>query len=85
MRRARRQRGVERVEDWHDVRMLQPRGQEDLALEPFAADAGSEIGRQHLDDHTARKRALLGDDHAAHGTAAELPFDGVCAGERSLE
>ena len=57
----------------------------DLALEPLGADAGGELGRQHLHDDLAAERGLVGDEDARHPAAAELALDGVGATERVLE
>ena len=62
-------------EDGHDVRMLQPGGQQDLAPEPLQADARSQLGCKHLHDHTSAERTLFGDEHAAHAAPAELAFE----------
>ena len=49
---------------WHDVRMLQPRGEQDLALEPFQRHLRRGLRRQHLDHDRAAERDLLGHEHA---------------------
>ena len=67
------------------MRMLQARGQQDLAPESFGADTGGEVRRQHLDDHAPSERALFGDEDAAHAAAAQLALECVRAGECRLE
>ena len=42
----------------HDVRMLQPRRELDLALEPLGVHARGELGQEHLDDDGAARGAL---------------------------
>ena len=72
-------------EELHDVGMLQPRRELDLALEPVAVDAGRHLGRQHLDDHAAAERGLFRQEDAAHAAAAELALDTVCGTDSRLE
>ena len=63
----------------HDVRVLQPRGDADLAREPLGAHPLGELGREHLHDDAPAERRLLGHEHARHPAAAELALEGVAA------
>src|SRR5688572_14234357 len=66
---------IARRQQWDDVRVLQLRGELDLATEPFAVDAGSKIGRENLDDDFAIERPFRRDKHAAHPAATQLALD----------
>ena len=68
-----------------DVRMLERRGQLDLAAEPVQAHAGREFRRQHLDHDLPAELRLLRHEHPAHGTAAELAAEHVAVGQRRAE
>jgi hypothetical protein len=72
-------------EEGHDVRVLQPRGEADLALEPLRGEPLGEVGAEHLHDHLSPERGLVGDEDAAHPPATELPLDGVGRTERPLQ
>ena len=65
--------------------MLQAGGELDLALEPLDVDRGAHLGRQHLDDDLAAEPGLLGEEHAAHAAAAQLPQDAVLVADRGLK
>ena len=67
------------------MRVLQLRGELDLAAEAVDVETRAELGRQHLDDDLAAERRLLGDEHAAHPPAAELALEAVGAAERRLQ
>ena len=69
----------------HDVRMLEPRREHDLAFEPLDRDAGGHLRRQHLHDDLALQRMLFGHEHARHSAAAELALERVGAAEYGLE
>ena len=64
--------GLAGGEQRDDVGMLERRGEVDLAAEPVQAQAGRELGREHLDHHLPAEAGLLGHEHAAHGAAAQL-------------
>ena len=74
-----------RREHGHDVRMLQPRRELDLALEPLGVDAGQQLRRQHLHDDVPPQRLLARHEHARHAAAAELALDRVRRAERVLQ
>ncbi len=65
--------------------MLQPGGQADLALEPVGREAFGEVGAEHLDHHFPSQRSLVGHEHPAHASTAELPLDDVGGAERPLQ
>ena len=53
------------------------RGEQHLALESLHADAGRELGREHLHHDVASERGLEGDEGARHPAATELPLERV--------
>ena len=57
--------------------MLQPRGEQHLAIEAFRVHAGEELWRQHLHDDLALQRFLARQEHARHAAAADLAGDAV--------
>jgi hypothetical protein len=74
-----------RGEERDDVRVLEPRREADLALEPLGGERLGEVGVEHLHHHLAPERRLVGDEDAAHPAAAELALDGVGGAERPLQ
>jgi hypothetical protein len=62
-----------------------PTGQVDIAVEAVEAQAGAEVGREHLDYHRPAEAGLLGHEHAAHGAAAELAAEDVAVAEGGAE
>ena len=72
-------------EQRHDVRVLEPRGELDLALEALDVDGGAGLRRQHLDDDLPAQPGLLGKEDAAHAAAAQLPEEAVGVAEGGLE
>ena len=77
--------GLAGGEERDDVGMLERGGQVDLAAEAVEAQAGGEVGREHLDHHRSAEAGLLGHEHAAHGAAAELAADDVAVAEGGAE
>jgi hypothetical protein len=73
------------AEHGDDVRLLQRRGEPDLALEPLGADALRELGREELDDDFATEARLVGQEDARHAAAAELLLEGIGGAERRLQ
>lgn len=65
--------------------MLEVRGDFYFPLEARGADAGQELGREHLDDHTPPERPLDRHEHARHAAAGELTLDRVDVANRFLE
>ncbi len=77
--------GLASGQNGYDVRVLQLRGELDLAAESLHAQGCRQVGRQHLDDHLTTERSLLGLVDAAHAAGAELPFESVGGGQRGLQ
>ncbi len=67
------------------MRMLQRRGELDLAAEALGVHSGGEFGWEHLHDDPPAERLLLGHEHVAHPSPAELPLDAVGIAEGALE
>jgi len=65
--------------------MLEPRGDLDLALEPFDVDAGRHLRRKQLDDDPSAKSDFVGHEDPTHSGATELFFDTVGAAQCCLE
>jgi hypothetical protein len=65
--------------------VLQPGGELDLALEALDIDGGTGLGRENLDDDLASQPGLLGQEDAAHPTAAQLLEETVTGAEGGLE
>ena len=57
-------------EQRHDVRVLQPGGELNLALEPVDAHPSGHFRREHLDDDLAAESDFLREEDAAHAAAA---------------
>ena len=70
--------GLPGREHRHDVRMLQRRGELDLAPKALDVDAGRHLGREHLHDDAPSERRLLGEEDVRHSAATELALDSVC-------
>ena len=77
--------GLARVVDREDVRVLQPGGELDLALEALGAERVSEIGVQHLERDRPVVPQVLGEEDGGHAAAPELALEGVRCGERRLQ
>src|SRR5215203_406411 len=67
------------------VGMLQAGGKLDLAQESFGAECLGHFRMEHLECHRPVVAEVVGKIHHGHPTTAELAFDAVLAGERSLE
>ena len=50
--------------------MLEPRGEQNFAIEAVGIDAGAELRREDFDHHAAVERRLERDEHARHAAAA---------------
>ena len=72
-------------EERHDVRLLQPGGELNLARETLGSHVGREFGMQHLHDHGSAERDFGGDEDARHPAAREFAFDTVGVSECGLE
>ena len=62
--------------------MLEPGGEADLALEPFAAGVGGELGQEGLEGDRAVVAEVAREIDDPHAAAAKLAFDQVALGER---
>ena len=71
-----------RAQQRHDMRMLEPGGERDFALEPLSRDPRGGVGRQHFDDDASSQSRIVRDEHARHPAAAQLGADRVAAAER---
>jgi hypothetical protein len=67
------------------VRVLEVRGQRDLALESCGADLARVLGRQQLDHDLTVERPLDRQKEPAHATRRELALDPVGIAERRLQ
>jgi hypothetical protein len=70
---------------WKHVRMLQPSGESDLALETMCRETDGKIGPQHLDHDASAKPRIAGDEHTRHRAAAELALQNIGFAERTLQ
>ena len=77
--------GRPRREDRHDMRVLHPRDELDLAPEAIGTHPDRRFAREHLDHDVAVERQIVRHEHARHPTAAELALDAVAVTERTLE
>ncbi len=76
---------VARVEQGENVRVIESRGDADLAQEPFARDGLGQFRMQHLDRDLAMMLEIVREEHGGHAAGAELALDAVAVGERSGE
>src|SRR2546423_12970345 len=74
-----------RAENWNDVRVLEHRGQMNLAAESVHVDADSEVRKQDFHHDPATQRRVLSHEDPRHATAAELPLERIARAERALE
>ena len=70
--------GLARVVDRKDVRMVERRGNGDLAQEPLADDSSRHLGVQHLDRDPAVVLVILRHVHRGHAPAAAFGHQFVC-------
>jgi hypothetical protein len=68
-----------------DVRVLEPRGQLDLAAEALDAEPGGQVEGEQLDHDAPDEGGLLRQEDVRHPPAAELALDGVGAAEGGLQ
>mgnify|MGYP007089522671 CR=1 FL=1 len=69
----------------HDMRLLQRRGEPDLAREALNAETLRELLREHLHHHAPLQCALRGHEDTGHASAAEFPFKEELAVEGALK
>jgi hypothetical protein len=70
-----------RIVDRQDVRVLEPRGEPDLALKALGAEGVSEIGVKDLEGDRAVVADVVGEIYRGHAAAAELALDRVAGAE----
>ena len=73
------------VEHGEDVRVLQPRGEPDLALEPLGAERHGELGVQDLERDRTVVPKIVHEVDGRHAAAAELALDPVAPGQVRLQ
>ena len=73
--------GLAGVVDGQDVRVLEPGGEVDLALEALGAERGGELGEQDLEGDRAVVAEVVGQVDDGHAAAAELALERVAVGE----
>jgi hypothetical protein len=66
----------------HDVRVLQPRREEDLPAEPVHGDRRRQLLPHQLDDDAPLQPRVVGDEDARHPATRELALDGVAGTQR---
>jgi hypothetical protein len=64
-----------------DVRVLQPGGERDLAVEARDRHGPRELGGEDFHDDAAAEGGFFGHEHVRHPSAAELAFDRVCGAQ----
>ena len=72
------------VQHGEDVRVLQPRGREDLSLEPLGAERRGELGVQHLERDRPVVLEVPGQEDRGHPAPAQLALDRVAAAQAVL-
>ena len=77
--------GLARVVDGEDVRVLQPGGELDLALEALGAERVGQVGVQHLERDRPVVPQVLGEEDRGHAAPPELALEGVGCGKRRLQ
>ena len=77
--------GFARVQQGQDVRMLEIRGDLDLAVEPLGAERGGEVRTQDLDRDLPLVAQVLREVDSRHAATAEFAFNGVAVSEGGRE
>ena len=73
------------IEQWKDMRMIEPSGQLDLAAETIGAQFRRQIRPQDLDRDVALVPEVTREVYGGHAALADLTFDLVSVGERGGE
>jgi len=73
--------GLARVEQRHDMRVCQVRGDPDLAEEPLRAQGGGELRPEDLDRHLAVVPLVAREVDRRHAALPELTLDVITAGQ----
>jgi len=74
-----------RVEHGEDVRVLQPGGIADFALEAIGTERGGKVGVEYLQGHRSVVPQVVREIDRSHATNAELALERVAVGEGGLE
>jgi hypothetical protein len=74
-----------RVEERHDVRVLEPRREPHLAEESLRAERAGEIGVQNFERHPPVVTEVAGQPDGGHAAASELALDRVAVAEGRAE
>ena len=74
-----------RIEQRQDIGVLQLGGDLDFTKESLRRERGRDFGLQQLDGHVPAMPQVLGEEDRRHGSAPELPLDGIAALEHRLE
>lgn len=67
------------------MRVLKPRRDLDLALEPLLSHPARHLLRQHFHHDLSAEMLLLGQEEAAHSSGSELTFESVGVAEGLVE
>jgi hypothetical protein len=73
--------GVAGVVDREDVRVVERRGDGDLAQEPLGPEDRGQFGPQHLHRDLAAVLQVIGEIDRGHAAAAQLALDGVAGAQ----
>ena len=73
--------GLAGIEQWQDVRVLQPGGHPDLTQEALDAEHGGELGTQHLQGDVAIVLEIACQIYRCHATGTDFTLDSVVLGE----
>ena len=68
----------------HDMRLLQRRGELDLAREALGAQPCGQLRREHLHHHLASQRLVAREEHTGHAAAAKLALQQQGVGQGLL-
>jgi hypothetical protein len=74
--------GLAGVEEWKDVRVVEPGGEGDFAEEPLRAERGGDLWLQNLQGDGTIVLQIVGQIDRGHPAPAELPLDRVSRGQR---
>ena len=78
-------RALTGIEHGEDVRMLEPRGEPNLALKALGAERAAEIGMQHLEGHVATVPQVVREVDRRHPAGAKRAHDVVRALKGQLQ
>ncbi len=77
--------GLIGVDQRHDVRVGEPGGDVDLPVEALDAEAGGELGMEHLHGHGPGVLPLLRQEHRRHTAPTQPALHGVAVPQCSLQ